>query len=45
MTCRTVEEAAAAGTRDGLADPPPTEELVIYAVRLLGRDRTVSEAA
>ena len=44
-TCRTVAEALEAGMADGAADPPLTEEQVIFIARLLGRDQAPSEAA
>lgn len=44
MTCRTADEALAAGMADGAADPPLTEEQVIWIARLLGRDRTPAAA-
>lgn len=44
MTCRTPEEAFAAGCAAAADDPPLTEEQVIYIARLLGRDRTPAAA-
>lgn len=44
MTCRTADEAYAAGCAAAADAPPLTEEQVIQAWRLLGRDHA-EEAA
>ena len=44
MTCRTEEEAFAAGCEAAADAPPLTEEQVIWIARLLGRDAAPAPA-
>ena len=45
MTCRTPEEALAAGMRDGQNDPPLTKAQVTAVALLLAPYRPTAEAA